>query len=282
MKKNNFLRVAAVLLVFCLFSCAVSSLALAKFKAEAQVRTGLSARVASFRVLVNGVDIVTPFLVDIGTVGIGTATLTLPLYTSESSADDTHDLYEWDFSALENLFADDIRHVEKDINPGFYVGDYLGEENTAVLAPGTGGKIQFLVENLSEVPIKYEVTFSNMTNDGIPLEFTDDEGFLADEWEDDMNADNAMSDVLPAWNGIDGSSGPHTNKLLLDSGLGGTVYWRWVFERLDYGPNLALPGTDPIPGLDKFDNLDGSLGIDAQKEPIKLSVDIEIRVTQLD
>lgn len=298
MKKNQFLRWAAALLVLCLFSCAVCSVTLAKYKAEAQLR-GLSARVAAFRVLVNGVDIVVPVQVGVG----GSAKMTLPLYSYESVAaalaagklESAHDLYEDSVSEKENLIGDPhvpvnsstagdgtIRDVEKDQTPGFYVGSYAGEDDTVVFAPGTGGKIQFLVENLSEVPITYEVSFSDMTANGIPLEFTDKAGFTAAPpvWASTMNASNAMTGWLPAWNGIDPDTGPHTNKDQLASGAG-TVYWRWKFARVS-GISLPDPGTDDIPSATEYDNKDIDLGMTARTTPVKLSVDIEIRVTQID
>gem|GEM_PF-4932018 len=59
MKKNKTLRIAAILMALVLVTTLAFTGTLAKYVAEAQVR-GLKARVAAFRVIVNGVDITAP------------------------------------------------------------------------------------------------------------------------------------------------------------------------------------------------------------------------------
>ncbi|MCL2107661.1 MAG: hypothetical protein FWH26_11480 [Oscillospiraceae bacterium] len=245
MKKNQTLRCAAALLVLCIFTLSLATGAMASYRAEAKI-PGVKARVAAFRVLVNGKDVVTGD-VDPDT---GKVQLNVPLYSNELL-----DLYEENFLKVEN--TDNTYHVKA---TSHYTGVHAVDNAIPVIAPGTGGKIEFLVENLSEVPITYEITFGNTKNptfqsNGIPVVFSQDKA----TWNDSFGGLGQKFEGIVAANS-DNSA---------DLANEGTLYWKWM-----YGSSESLTDTTNV--------TDSNLGITARSAPVKLTLPLTISVEQID
>ncbi|MDR1805995.1 MAG: hypothetical protein LBQ80_04400 [Clostridium sp.] len=134
MKKNNALRLAALLLVLATFTVCTLTGTLAKYIAEGEGST--SARAAVFSVKVGSTEIAT---------GSKVTTLAVDLFKT---------LYEENITTAES--AADVLQDDK--------GDY-----DLVIAPGTGGQFELQVNNDSEVPINVTITPADDSSTGALL-----------------------------------------------------------------------------------------------------------------
>ena len=91
----------------------------------------------------------------------------------------------------------------------------------ATMAPGTSGSFDLVLSSVgSEVPISYEITFSNFTNVPTNLQFYSDEDFLN------------VSDIRTTGYKITGEMGSNST-------LTKTIYWKW-----DYGTSTSTTDDD--------------------------------------
>lgn len=184
---------------------------------------------------------------------------TFAKYTSTVSGDDSAKVakWEWAFSgdvtgddhSADTLTVDLFKTAIYDLNaedrvdlssPELHVSAGSGQP---LIAPGTGGKAEFVIKNTSQVDATYEINF------------TADEKTVRLEWSSDNTVwkDN-IQDLDVAATNIDKESGTATV----------TLYWRWTFD----------DATDS----GSFDNGDTALG----QTPVEPTVDVEVIFTQID
>ena len=130
MKSNNFLRAAAYLLMMVVVSLSLLSGALGKYIAAATA--GASARVAKFQVKVNSKEISE-------TAGVVTKEVPVSLVNSYLLQPFTDGTY--------NMNAN---HSYGPANPATIL-----YRDGSIIAPGTGGRIVVVFENLSEVTVRF-------------------------------------------------------------------------------------------------------------------------------
>lgn len=96
-----------------------------------------------------------------------------------------------------------------------------------IVAPGSGGSYDFMVQNIADFPLKYEIDFDEENLYGVPLEFRlkDSGGYLTEDWTPAAK----LADVR--------------EELADNSKTGYTLEWRWNYngnDRLD----TAVGGKD--------------------------------------
>ena len=169
MKKNKMMRIASVLLVAVLLStCAISG-TFAKFTTSANLESD-KATVATWSIKVAGSDIVPTGSAQTVTVDLFKTAYEL---TADGKVGDTED----------------------------------AQIKTAgnIIAPGCGGKLQFTVENASDVDATYAIDFTYTGS--IPLQFSTNNTTWADSITDISATALAMGDSTTV-----------------------TLYWKWDFN----------------------------------------------------
>ena len=84
----------------------------------------------------------------------------------------------------------------------------------SVVAPGSEGSYDFTVQNISDFPLKYQISFGEENKDNIPLEFRlkENDGYLTEDWTS-----------AAGLTGIE-------EALIANSKTGYTLEWRWIFN----------------------------------------------------
>ena len=221
-KENKVVKFAIIVLALTMIALILVSGTYAKYTSEAEI-TG-SVKVASWKITVSDkdgadIDITDP---EVKTVDVA---LINTIYDAESKANGT--------------VATD---AETDV-------DESGA--TKLIAPGTSGKFDFTIKNLSQVTATYTVTFED-PNTTVPLEYSAD----GTTWSKDISVLNVSTNNTLAMN--NGSK-------KLD------FYWRWAFE----GEKSATHTSD------QTDSKDTDLGRTAQTNPAEVTLRAKIVATQV-
>lgn len=170
-------------------------------------------------------------------------------YTTSVSGSDTATVAKWLFEVndVNMTVAGDSASMTFDLF-GTIMDSNGTEKETDVkenlIAPGTSGKFDLKIENLSEVNAKYDLNFSVSNESGIPLQFSLDNG--------------------KSWKSYDKISELNIGNKAIAMGTGTdtiTVQWKWDFE-----------GTDAT---------DTKLGIAAQNTAPTVSVTCAATFTQV-
>lgn len=87
-------------------------------------------------------------------------------------------------------------------------------EGKSVVAPGSEGSYSFTVENTARFPLKYEISFDEENQYGVPLEYRlkGEDGYLTEDW-------TSATELA----GIE-------EELTNNSEAGYTLEWRWIFN----------------------------------------------------
>ena len=250
MKKNIFLRIALLALVFTLSTCGIfmGSGTAAKYYATANVKA--EGTVALFDVRVNnGTDNIAAAGTVIADANLGA-------------------LWEEDFVALENVKKDpgsaDTGLTTLHVSPA----------TGTILAPGTGSKNAVTVTNLSEVAV--DVWISAGSGGNTPSTKIVFSGNLGTDW--DATLADAMTKAIDSPKLPDGTTAypaakvnTTTHKVRLDP-AGGTnctvvfpLWWKWPFANND--GNASTDGSDTY------------LGVNASA---KLTIPVVVNVEQVD
>ena len=139
----------------------------------------------------------------------------LAKYTTNVSANDTASVAKWHFEVNDvNMTpADGEAEMTFDLFNTIMDTDGASAETdvkTDLIAPGTSGKFDVKIENLSEVNAVYSLDYSIENTSNVPLQFSLDGA----DWKSDIN-DLDVSDVAIAM-----ESGSDTV----------TVQWKWAFD----------------------------------------------------
>ena len=223
MKKHNMMRVASALAVVTLLSTSVISGTLAKYTSEATSQAE-SARVAKWA------------------INAGSKNGTLQAISDAGS----------------NSFTFDLFKTVKDTAGGGNETD-ISANNGTIIAPGTWGYVDLVIENDSEVSAKYSIKLKKTSTDTVPLQYAMKK----------LDESAAVEDTLPTitsdpkdptkvgWTSTaaDVKIAEDDNSILnyksSDTATGNKVtyrvYWKW-----DYGTNTTAS-----------ENSDTSLGVTA-------------------
>lgn len=179
-------------------------------------------------------------------------------YTSTFTGSDSARVAKWSFNIggsaanmITNEFTFDLFNTINDANVA------TGTDET-IIAPGTTGSFDIVLQNKSEVTAKYYVVLSETANAGnIPVEYSTN----GTDWKSlaDINTELKNAEAELAMN-----AGSDTTK---------TIKWRWAFEKAN-----SETDTD----TDVRDTADTKLGVDANTTDQTITVKAEIVVTQVD
>ena len=173
MKKNRMMRLASVLLVCVLLTTSVISGTFAKYTSSATATD--SARVAKWSIL----------------VGKGDAQRDI------AKTDVTTFEFELFNTVLDTVDGKKERNVAEGVD-------------TVIIAPGTKGAFDIVLENASEVTATYAIDYT-VNNAGVPIEYSIDDG---------KNWSTEITDVTATQINMGASVTIH-------------VEWRWAFEGKD-------------------------------------------------
>lgn len=276
MKRNKMLRLAAILMALVLATSIALTGTLAKYVAKAEMR-GLAARVAAFRVLVNGVDITIPTVGgQIPLVGLLEANRKLQADMITRADDNDADSRGYNSGHLKDSLNAVIAHddYKNQLWMARYFADTVGDNSgilwnqftaedaaywngvgnrpdwgiTAggyawandvewVIFPGTGMYGVFEIQNLSEVPVQLVLTLKDAA------EITPD---LPVEFKIlGVNSDTVT--------GFGGAGAP--GKLLMDDAGPWTLLSATSLNALTSACNVALPAWNGLPATNLSSNL---------------------------
>ena len=182
---------------------------------------------------------------------------TMAKYTSAVSGSDAAQVAKWHFEVNDLNFAtSNAQTMAFDLFETINEADTTtAEANVSegkLIAPGTGGSFELVIENLSQVDAEYTLNLTETNTSNIPLQYSLDKN----TWTDDLSAINAdQTDVA-----IAKESGSNTV----------VVYWRWNFE----GGEGAHAG--------QTDVTDTALGIAAQTTAPSVTIAVSLVATQVD
>lgn len=157
----------------------------------------------------------TMFVLLVTIVAIVLVVGTYAKYTSEASGSSTATVAKWQIKANGTDITVD------DATIAFNLFETINDTgNTAVetdvinnkIAPGTSGKFELNIENLSEVTAEYSIDFVLTNTSNIPIEFSTD----GTTWTTTLDTINSTSNL---------TAGTGTDTV--------TVQWRWVFNGND-------------------------------------------------
>jgi len=242
MKRVYPLRIAVLVLIFCFATCGVVSSTGAKYITAASLPA--AAQVAEFNIQVNGSGNIAAAGFG-GTVpsiiGTGLGTLWQPATRSDGATA----TYNGDGNLIPN-----VAH-----NP---TGTLLiSTDNGTLIAPGTGGRINFSVTNASEVRVKITIEAGSAGITGIPT--------ARIEYSADNSTWKELANINDVWNSSyvkEVELGPGESIAATDAEL--SLYWKWIFYR---------DGTQ--------DAADTALGIAAVTTPGQLSIPLKITAVQM-
>ena len=174
-------------------------------------------------------------------------------YTSDASGSSTATVAKWQIKANGTDITVD------DATIAFNLFETINDTgNTAVetdvinnkIAPGTSGKFELNIENLSEVTAEYSIDFVLTNTSNIPIEFSTD----GTTWTNSITAPAEKSLAVGA---------PEDTI---------TIQWRWAFNGTD-STNYQTTQNDVT---------DTTLGTAAQTAPAKITVTTTLTATQVD
>lgn len=152
-------------------------------------------------------------------------------YTSSASGSDTVRVAKWSFNVgetdivAENTFTFDLFKTIKDTD-GKTETDVVSANADKVIAPGTSGSFDLVLENKSETSAKYGITYTVTNTASIPVQFS----VNGKDWTDNL-ANVVESDT--------------DTKLAANNGTKTiTIQWKWAYDGDDTTDvNLGKVGT---------------------------------------
>lgn len=152
-------------------------------------------------------------------------------YTSSASGSDTARVAKWSFNVGENdivakdTFTFDLFKTITDTD-GKTETDVVSANADKVIAPGTSGSFDLVLENKSETSAKYGITYTVTNTASIPVQFS----VNGKDWTDNL-ANVVESDT--------------DTKLAANNGTKTiTIQWKWVYDGDDTTDvNLGKVGT---------------------------------------
>ena len=152
-------------------------------------------------------------------------------YTSSASGSDTARVAKWSFTVggtdivAENTFTFDLFKTIKDTD-GKTETDVVSANTDKVIAPGTSGSFDLVLENKSETSAKYGITYTVTNTASIPVQFS----VNGKDWTDNL-ANVVESDT--------------DTKLAANNGTKTiTIQWKWAYDGDDTTDvNLGKVGT---------------------------------------
>lgn len=165
---------------------------------------------------------------------------TFAKYTSTVSGSDSARVAKWEFeynnadvtnaanSSVPQTITFDLFNTIKDSDGTSTETDVATDET--LIAPGTSGSFEFVLENLSEVNAKYAIDYTIANTNSIPVQFrVKTDGGTFSEWS------SSLTDVV-------------ATDIAMESGTTTiTVEWQWVFNGNDVtDTTLGLAGTANI------------------------------------
>lgn len=181
-------------------------------------------------------------------------------YTSSASGSDTARVAKWSFIVggndivAENTFTFDLFKTIKDTD-GKDETDVISANADRVIAPGTSGSFDLVLENKSETSAKYSVTYTVTNTESIPVQFS----VNGTDWKDnieDLNISTNDTDTK-----LDANNGTKTI----------TIQWRWAYENTKENAT-----TEEKKATDEKDMALGKAGT------AKLIVQADVTATQID
>lgn len=152
-------------------------------------------------------------------------------YTSSASGSDTARVAKWSFTVggtdivAENTFTFDLFKTIKDTD-GKTETDVVSANADKVIAPGTSGSFDLVLENKSETSAKYGITYTVTNTASIPVQFS----VNGKDWTDNLaNVVESDTDTKLAAN--------NETKTI-------TIQWKWAYDGDDTTDvNLGKVGT---------------------------------------
>lgn len=152
-------------------------------------------------------------------------------YTSSASGSDTARVAKWSFNVGENdivakdTFTFDLFKTITDTD-GKTETDVVSANADKVIAPGTSGSFDLVLENKSETSAKYGITYTVTNTASIPVQFS----VNGKDWTDNL-ANVVESDTDTK---LDANNGRKTIK----------IQWKWAYDGDDTTDvNLGKVGT---------------------------------------
>ena len=183
---------------------------------------------------------------------------TFAKYTSAASGSDSARVAKWSFKVggtdivTTNTVTFNLFNTVNEADTTT-AETHLQNTDGSIIAPGTGGSFDIVLENKSEVTAKYAIDFTETNTSNVPIEYKiGDDG----DWTTEISTlDIAASDADTALAYADG-----TETI--------TVYWRWAYE-----------GAKQNPARNQTDTSDTTLGTAGTAT---VAVSAEITATQVD
>lgn len=181
-------------------------------------------------------------------------------YTSSASGSDTARVAKWSFIVggndivAENTFTFDLFKTIKDTD-GKDETDVVSANADRVIAPGTSGSFDLVLENKSETSAKYSVTYTVTNTESIPVQFS----VNGTDWKDNIEELNISTSATDTK--LDANNGTKTI----------TIQWRWAYENTKENAT-----TEEKKATDEKDMTLGKVGT------AKLIVQADVTATQID
>lgn len=203
MKRNWFLRAAAIMMVCVTFSLCTVTKTVSKYNTTATI-SGQSVRAGLFRVSVKNGDTWTPI-----TTSGGSASFTVNLVDT---------LWESSLDKEENVAGNNSGGITYG-SSGTEDDVYTPSGGVIRIAPGTGGEVKITVKNFSEVEVDIALAINgNIQFNGADLQ----PGDLPIQWSNDNKATWSST-----WPGL--PSGSSTLQPI-NGTRSYSIWWRWAYE----------------------------------------------------
>lgn len=180
---------------------------------------------------------------------------TMAKYTSQIEGSDSAAVASWkinvgdqDITTVTDPLVFDLFSTVKD-TAGADEADVASVEGTNLIAPGTSGSFDLVIENASQVNAKYTIELTESEGNTIPLQYSVD----GTNWVDSV-AELTMTELTD-------------NALAMGAEETVTVQWRWGFEGGHNG---------------QTDTTDTGLGVDAQTNAASVTITAKVIATQVD
>ena len=138
-------------------------------------------------------------------------------YTSSASGSSTARVAKWSFNVggndivAKDTFTFDLFKTITDTD-GKNETDVVSANGEKVIAPGTSGKFDLILENKSETSAKYDITYTVTNTASIPVQFS----VNGIDWTDSLeNIESRNTDTR-----LDANGGTKTI----------TIQWKWAYE----------------------------------------------------
>lgn len=149
---------------------------------------------------------------------------TFAKYTSSTSGNDTARVALWDIVVENKDIAVTGAAPTLDFNLFDYVDTGVKDVTDNLVAPGTTGMATFDIVNNSEVKAQYTVTFTEVNDGGIFLQYSLD----GTTWVDSIDElDTTTDNKYVASAVLNYTSDDDTDKTTIN------LYWRWAFDNTD-------------------------------------------------